>query len=90
MSTTAVMANTHPVWGSGQESTQSAGKTANIVAISCGIAGAALAVAGAVVLITNGSSSSASESAPPAPLTTVSFNPWLTPGLVGGGVGLRF
>ena len=90
MSTTAVMANTHPVWGSGQESTQSAGKTANIVAISCGIAGAALAVAGAVVLITNGSSSSASESAPPAPLTTVSFNPGLAPRLVGGGVGLRF
>lgn len=70
-------------------SIESQGKTANIVAIVCGIAGTAVAVAGAVVLITNGSSSSSSET-PPEPGTTVSFTPWLGPGLAGGGVGLRF
>jgi len=81
----------NPPWTSTEESIQSSGKTANIVAIACGIGGAAFAVAGAVVLITNGSSSAAAESAPPpAETTTVSFNPWLGPGLVGGGVGLRF
>jgi hypothetical protein len=90
MSMTAAAQNQHPVWST-QESIQSSGKTANIVAIACGIGGAAFAVAGAVVLITNGSSSAAAESAPPpAETTTVSFNPWLGPGLVGGGVGLRF
>lgn len=76
-------------WTSTQESIQSAGKTANIVAIVCGIGGTAVAVAGAVILITNGSSSSDSG-APPATTTTVSFAPWLAPGLVGGGMGLRF
>jgi tetratricopeptide (TPR) repeat protein len=79
-------------WSAYYESIQSEGKTANIVAIVCGIAGATVAVAGAVILITNGSSSSPSDnSAPPAtPNTTVSFAPWLAPGLVGGGMGLRF
>lgn len=68
---------------------QSEGKTANIIAIVCGITGTAVAVAGAVVLITNGSSSSSSET-PPDSGNTVSFTPWLGPGLAGGGVGLRF
>ncbi len=78
-------------WTSNLESIQSAGKTANIVAIVCGIAGTALAVGGAVILITNGSSSSSDGATPPATTTnTVSFAPWLAPGLVGGGMGLRF
>jgi Tetratricopeptide repeat len=80
-----------PVWTSERESIQSQGKTANIVAIVCGIAGTAVAVGGAVVLITNGSSSPANDNgAPPATANTVSFAPWVGPGLVGGGMGLRF
>jgi hypothetical protein len=75
-------------WTSNQDSIQSSGKTANIVAIACGIGGAAFAVAGAVVLITNGPSRAAE--APSTPATTVSMAPWLGPGLVGGGVGFRF
>jgi Tetratricopeptide repeat len=78
-------------WTANLESIQSAGKSANIVAIVCGIAGTAVAVAGAVILITNGSSSSSDSGATPATTTsTVSFAPWLAPGLVGGGMGLRF
>jgi len=68
-------------------SIQSAGKTANLVAEVCGIAGTAVAVAGAVVLITNGSSSTETTTQSPG---TVSFTPWLGPGLAGGGVGLVF
>ncbi len=80
-----------PVWNSTRESIQSEGKTANIVAIVCGIAGTAVAVGGAIVLITNGSSAPANDNgAPPATTTTVSFAPWVGPGLVGGGMGLRF
>ena len=47
---------------------------------------------GAIILITNGSSSSDETGTAPAttPPTTVSFAPWLAPGLVGGGMGLRF
>jgi hypothetical protein len=77
-------------WDAAHQSLQSEGKTANIVAIVCGIAGTAVAVTGAIVLITNGSSSSSESGTPSAPPTTVSFNPWLGPGLWGGGVGLRF
>ncbi len=76
------------VFNADQLAIQSAGQTANIVAIVCGIGGTALAVTGAIILITNGSSSSDSGT-PPAP-STVSFAPWLAPGLVGGGMGLRF
>jgi Tetratricopeptide repeat len=75
-------------------SLQSEGKTANIVAIVCGIAGTAVAVAGAIVLITGPSSSSSSSApgdAPPADAgPSVSFVPWFGPGLAGGGLGLRF
>ena len=80
-----------PVWTSERESIQSQGKTANIVAIVCGIAGTAVAVGGGIVLITNGSSSPANDNGvPPATANTVSFAPWVGPGLVGGGMGLRF
>jgi outer membrane biosynthesis protein TonB len=80
-----------PYFDATQQAIQSAGKTANIVAIVCGIAGTAVAVTGAIVLITNGSSSSSESGTEPAtPPTTVSFAPWLAPGLVGGGMGLRF
>jgi hypothetical protein len=83
---------TNPMpWTSAQESIQSEGKTANIVAIVCGIAGSAVGVGGAIVLITNGSSEPANDNgAPPATTNTVSFAPWVGPGLVGGGMGLRF
>src|SRR5579863_6481584 len=58
-----------PMWNSQLESTQSAGKTANIVAIVCGIAGTAVAVTGAVLLITNGSSSSSEAGTTPGTAT---------------------
>ena len=82
----------HPtVWTSDLESIQSQGKTANIVAIVCGIAGTAVGVGGAIVLITNGSSAPANDDGAPTTTTTsVSFAPWFGPGLVGGGMGLRF
>lgn len=73
--------------------TESSGKTANLVAIVCGIAGTAVAVTGAIVLITNGSSGSgAAEQPEAAPVESVSLSvtPWLGPGLIGGGMGLRF
>jgi Tetratricopeptide repeat len=73
--------------------TESNGKSANLVAIVCGIAGTAVAVTGAIVLITNGSSGSGTAEQPAAaPVETVSLSvaPWLGPGLVGGGMGLRF
>jgi len=82
---------THPPFDSTQQAIQSEGKTANIVAIVCGIAGTAVGVGGAIVLITNGSSSPANDNgAPVATTNTVSFAPWVGPGLVGGGMGLRF
>jgi len=87
------MANTqNPIpWGQTQENIQSEGKTANIVAIVCGIAGRAVGVGGAIVIITNGSWAPANDSgASPATTNTVSFAPWVGPGLVGGGMGLRF
>ena len=71
-------------------SIESSGKTANLVAIVCGIAGTAVAITGAIVLITNGTSgASRPESAPPE-TASLSFTPWVGPGLVGGGMGLRF
>ena len=79
-----------PVWDSNDDNLQSQGKTANIVAIVCGIAGTAVAVGGAIVLITNGSSAPANDNGAPAATNTVSFTPWVGPGLVGGGMGLRF
>jgi hypothetical protein len=90
---TSMSSATDPkVWTPALESIQSEGKTANIVAIVCGIAGTAVGVAGAIVLITNnGSSAPANDNGtPPATTTTVSFAPWVGPGLVGGGMGMRF
>jgi hypothetical protein len=87
---TSMSMKTPPIaFGPEQQQLQSDGKTANIVAIVCGIAGTAVAVTGAIVLITNGGSASESGT-PPAATTTVSFAPWLAPGLYGGGMGLRF
>ena len=87
-------ASTQPApnpWNTGLDAIQSEGKTANIIAIVCGIAGTAVGVAGAVVLITSGSSVPANDNGTPATTTTnVSFAPWVGPGLVGGGMGLRF
>ncbi|HEY4393299.1 MAG TPA: tetratricopeptide repeat protein [Polyangia bacterium] len=82
----------HPAFDATQQQLQSEGKTANVIAIVSGIAGTAVAVTGAIILITNGSSSSDETGTTPAatPATTVSFAPWLAPGLVGGGMGLRF
>jgi hypothetical protein len=79
----------YPPFDKTEQQLQSDGKTANVVAIVSGIAGTALAVTGAVILITNNGSSSSDESGTTTP-TTVSFAPWLAPGLVGGGMGLRF
>jgi hypothetical protein len=66
---------------------ESAGKTANIAAIVLGIGGTALAITGAIVLITSGSSDTP-ESAPTA--ARVRLTPWVGPGMVGGGASLRF
>jgi len=81
-----------PPWTSELEQIQSEGKTANIVAIVCGIAGTGLGVAGAIVLISSGSSAPANDNGTQSVTTTtnVSFAPWVGPGLVGGGMGLRF
>jgi tetratricopeptide (TPR) repeat protein len=67
---------------------ESAGKTANIAAIVLGIGGTALAITGAIILITSGSSSDAPEAAPKA--ARLRLTPWMGPGLVGGGASLRF
>jgi hypothetical protein len=89
--TKAMNPNAPPGWSADYAQIQSDGKTANIVAIVSGIAGTAVAVTGAIILITNGGSSDDSGTAPAAtPPTTVSFAPWLAPGLVGGGMGMRF
>jgi hypothetical protein len=71
-------------------SIESSGKTANLVAIVCGIAGTAVAVTGAIVLITNGSSGAETETTAAPTVASLSFTPWVAPGLVGGGMGLRF
>jgi hypothetical protein len=80
----------HLPWTTDLEQIQSEGKTANIVAIVCGIAGTGLSVAGAIVLISNGSSGPPNDNGTPPATNNVSFAPWLGPGLVGGGMGLRF
>ena len=70
--------------------TESSGKTANLVAIVAGIAGTALAVTGAIVLITNGSSEASRAETPGSQIVSLSLTPWIGPELVGGGLGLRF
>jgi tetratricopeptide (TPR) repeat protein len=67
---------------------ETAGKNANIAAIALGIGGTAVAIAGAIVLIT-GSSSESTEK-PATPVAHVSVTPWISNGLVGGGARLLF
>jgi tetratricopeptide (TPR) repeat protein len=63
------------------------GKNANIAAIALGIGGTAIAVAGAIVLITGGSEDPAQ---PGSPTARLSVTPWIGAGLFGGGARLRF
>jgi hypothetical protein len=70
-------------------SVETAGKNANIAAIALGIGGGAVAIAGAIVLITGGSSSETTEK-PATPVARLSVTPWLASGLVGGGARLQF
>ena len=69
-------------------SVESSGKTANVAAIVLGIGGTAVAITGAIILITSGSSGR--TEAEPAKTAHVSFSPWVGPGLVGGGARLCF
>ncbi len=71
-------------------SIESAGKTANIAAIVLGIGGTALAITGAIVLITSGGSSDATPEGGARKTAALRFSPWVGPGLVGGGASLRF
>jgi hypothetical protein len=71
------------------------GKVDNNIAIGLGIAGGALAVAGAVLVIVGSSGGSggetpSQESTPPAPPPTAMVAPWFGSGLVGAGAGFRF
>jgi len=69
-------------------SVETAGKNANVAAIALGIGGAAVAVAGAIVLITGGSSEPTEK--PATPVARLSMTPWISTGLVGGGARLQF
>ena len=64
------------------------GKSANIAAIALGIGGTAVAVAGAIVLITSGSEDAGASSPPTAGRLTVT--PWIGAGMFGGGARLQF
>jgi hypothetical protein len=68
-------------------SLETAGKNANIAAIALGIGGTAVAIAGAIVLITGGSSETEK---PATPVARLSLTPWISSGLVGGGARLQF
>jgi hypothetical protein len=70
-------------------SIETAGKNANVAAIALGIGGTAVAIAGAIVLITGGSSEP-EKTAPATPVAGVTFTPWISSGLVGGGARLQF
>ena len=67
---------------------ETAGKNANIAAIALGIGGTAVAIAGAIVLITGGSSESTEK--PATPVAHVSVTPWISNGLLGGGARVLF
>jgi hypothetical protein len=65
------------------------GKNANIAAIALGIGGTAVAIAGAIILITSGGS----EDAGTASSTTarrLTVTPWVGAGMFGGGARLQF
>ena len=64
------------------------GKNANIAAIALAIGGTAVAIAGAIVLISSGGSSEPDRAT--TPVARLSLTPWLSPGLVGGGARLQF
>ena len=64
------------------------GKNANIAAIALAIGGTAVAIAGAIVLITGDSSEQTEK--PATPVARLSLSPWIGGGLVGGGARLQF
>jgi hypothetical protein len=68
-------------------SVESTGKTANVAAIALGIGGTAVAITGAIILISSGGSARPEAETKTARL---SLSPWLGPGLVGGGARLCF
>ncbi len=72
----------HPVF---DPSVESAGKSANLAAIVLGISGTAVAVTGAIILMTGGSSDAGGTQT-----ARVSFTPWISGGLLGGGARLQF
>jgi hypothetical protein len=72
----------HPVF---DPSIESAGKTASLAAIVLGISGTAVAITGAVILMTGGSSDT-----PPTETARLSITPWVSAGLFGGGARLQF
>jgi tetratricopeptide (TPR) repeat protein len=69
-------------------SVESSGKTANVASIVLGIGGTAVAITGAIILITSGSSGRVE--AEPAKTAHLHFSPWVAPGLVGGGARFSF
>jgi tetratricopeptide (TPR) repeat protein len=69
---------------------ETAGKDANVAAIALAIGGTAVAVAGVIVLITSGGSSSEQPEKPVTPVARLSLTPWVSPGLLGGGARLQF
>ena len=68
-------------------SVETDGKNANVAAIVLGIGGTAVAIAGAIVLVTGGSVRTREAATPVARL---SLTPWIGGGLVGGGARLQF
>jgi hypothetical protein len=69
-------------------SLETEGKNANIAAIALAIGGTAVAIAGAIVLITGDSSEQTEK--PATPVARLSLSPWIGSGLVGGGARLQF
>jgi tetratricopeptide (TPR) repeat protein len=65
------------------------GKNANIAAIALGIGGTAVAIAGAIVLITGDGSEDAGASPQPT-AARLTVTPWIGAGMFGGGAKLRF
>jgi tetratricopeptide (TPR) repeat protein len=76
------MDGTHPVF---DPSVESAGKSANLAAIVLGISGTAVAITGAVILMTGGSSDATTTQT-----ARVTFTPLVTGDLFGGGARLQF
>ena len=71
-------------------SLETEGKNANIAAIALAIGGTAVAVAGAIILISSGGSSSDQPEKPATPVARLSLTPWISTGLIGGGARLQF